>query len=160
MKNIIVSKMTATDWERFDDLLDQMEALLEGKLAVLDENGRVRYGSVNEQNKLLINKVWQFRQSKPAMSSPDVDWQAFEEDYNERERLETRGDRLSSIAYRFKSTKILHDYDNYQDALDDYAYSQYKKGSDADGFAEKTAELRQFFPKSGKEKPPEEGGNN
>lgn len=42
--------------------------------------------------------------------------------------------------------KIVHDYDNYQDVLIDYDYSQYKANTKAPGFTEKVEELKQFFP--------------
>ena len=110
--------------------------------------------SVNEQNKLLVNKVRDYQQSSPAMSSPDVDWTEFESDFQARAFLESRAARLSSLAYQMQSTKILHDNDNYQDALNDYAYAQYKKGANEPGFTEKVAEIKQFFPRSTPVTPP------
>lgn len=145
MKNMIVTKLAAADKTAIDGLITQLEAALAGNLTALTEEERVKYGSINEQNKLLVNKVRDYQQSSPAMSSPDVDWVEFESDYQSRAFLESRSDRLKSLVYQMQSTKILHDYDNYQDALNDYAYSQYKKGADEPGFAEKVAELKQFF---------------
>jgi hypothetical protein len=51
-----------------------------------------------------------------------------------------------------QSTKILHDYDNFQDALRDYAYAQYKKDVSEPGCAEKVSEIQQFFSRTGKPK--------
>jgi len=155
MKNIIQTKFTAADKTAFDDLADQMEALLEGKTVALTEEERVRYGSINEQNKLFVNKTHDLRQNSPNLSAPEVDWDEFGNDFGARDFLETRSDRILRIAHRMQSTKILHDHDNYQDALDDYAYAQYKRGRGDDGFAEKVAELKQFFPNSGKRGKPE-----
>lgn len=160
MKNIIESQLTETDRTAIDDLITQLETALAGKLAALTEEERVRYGSINEQNKLLVNKVRDYRQNSSNMSSPDVNWFEFESDYQTRIFLESRAARLASLAYQMQSTKILHDYDNYQDALDDYAYSQYKKGAGEPGYTEKVAEIKQFFPKSGKSNKPPEDGNN
>lgn len=159
MKNTYVSKFPVADRDRLDDLLEQVETLLIDKLTAMTEAERVAYGSINEQNKLLVNKVWEMHQNNPSMSSPDVDWVQFKEDYDARQFLDTRGDRFARIASLFKSTKIRHDYDNYQDALADYAYSQYRKGADDPGFTEKVAELKQFFPKSSKIRSPEEDEN-
>ncbi|HQU81756.1 MAG TPA: hypothetical protein PKY59_01440 [Pyrinomonadaceae bacterium] len=159
MKENYETRLQQADRDRLDDWLDQIEAFIIDKLAAMTEAQRVSYGSINEQNKLLVNKVREMRENNPAMSSPDVDWAAFEEDYQARQFLDTRGDRFARIASLFKSTKIRHDYDNYQDALADYAYSQYRKGAGEAGFTEKVAELKQFFPKSSKMKTPEEGEN-
>ena len=55
---------------------------------------------------------------------------------------------------------MMHDYDNFQDALQDYSYAQYKKGTGENGYAAKVDEFKQFFAKSGKPKPPEDGDGN
>jgi hypothetical protein len=136
-----------------------MEALLDGKTAPLTEEEHVHYGSVNEQNKLFVNKVRDLRQNSPDLSSSDVNWEEFEKDYQARQFLETRSDRVLRMAHRMQSTKIRHDYDNYQDALDDYAFAQYKRSRGDEGFTEKTAELKQFFPKCGKSGKPDEPTN-
>jgi hypothetical protein len=157
MKNIIQTQLTPADREKIDDLINQLEQSLYGKLTALTEEERSRYGAINEQNKLLVNKVRDYRQTNAVMSSPDVNWDDFENDYQARVFLETRSSRLASLVYQMQSTKILHDNDNYQDALNDYAYSQYKRGANEPGFSEKVAEIKQFFPKSSKNKPPAEG---
>ena len=154
MKNMIESLLTQADRDKIDGFIAQIEGILAGKLAALTEEERSRFGAINEQNKLLVNKVREHNQNTPAMSSPDVDWTEFESDYQARVFLESRSDRLIGIAHQMQSTKILHDNDNYQDSLNDYAYSQYKRGANEAGFAEKAAELKQFFPKSSKIMPP------
>lgn len=157
MKNIIKTQFTKQERDAIKDLVAQLETAVAGKLSALTEEERSRYGSVNEQNKLLVNKARDFRQNQPAMSSPDVDWDEFESDYEARLFLESVANRLSSIVYQMQSTKILHDYDNYQDALNDYAHAQYKKGIGESGYTEKVAELKQFFARTGKNKMPGEG---
>jgi len=154
MKNMIVTKFTQAEREAIANLMEQLETAVAGKLTALTEEERIRYGSINEQNKLLVNKVRDFRQHQPNLSSPDVDWDEFDSDYESRQFLESSSDRLLSVAYQMQSTKILHDYDNHQDALTDYGYSQYKKGAGEPGFTEKVAELRQFFARTGTAKKP------
>jgi len=154
MKNIIETLLTQTDRDKIDEFITNLEAQFAGKLSALTEEERVRYGSINEQNKLLVNKVRDYQQTSPALSSPDVDWTEFESDFQARAFLESRAARLTSLAYQMQSTKILHDNDNYQDALNDYAYAQYKKGANEPGFTEKVAEIKQFFPRSGPITPP------
>ena len=153
MRNMIQTSLPANDRTTILDLITQLETILTGKLTALTEDERVRLGSINEQNKLLVNKVRDYRQNSPNLSSPDIDWTEFESDYQSRVFLESCANRLKSITYQMQSTKIMHDNDNYQDALGDYAYSQYKKGAGEPGFAEKVAEIKQFFPKT-KNKPP------
>lgn len=129
-----------------------LENALSMLTVTLTPEERQTYGSVNEQNKLLVNKVWDFRQSSPNLSLPDLDWSEFENDYQSRQLMESIQNRLGALQERIKNTKILHDYDNFQSALEDYAYTSYKAGSQAPGYETKMLELRQFFNRSGKGK--------
>ena len=159
MKNIIETQFTDADRTKINGLVSDLETQLTGKTGTLDESERVRYGSVNEQNKLVVNKAREYRQSQPALSAPDVDWTEFESDYQSRAFLENCINRLKAIVHSLESTKIMHDYDNFQDALKDYKYSQYKDDSGEDGYSAKVEEFKQFFAKSNKPKPPAEGEN-
>ncbi len=105
---------------------------------------------------MFINKVYDFAQEKPDLRSLDVDYNEFFADFKSREFLEMIIFRLESLATRVKNAKILHDYDNYQDALNDYAYTSFRAGSNAVGFEDKYYELKQFF-KKGKEKKAKQG---
>lgn len=129
-----------------------LENALSMLTVTLTPEERQTYGSVNEQNKLLVNKVWDFRQSSPNLSLPDLDWSEFENDFVSRQLMESIQNRLGALQERIKNTKILHDYDNYQSALEDYAYTSYKAGFQAPGYETKMLELKQFFNRSGKGK--------
>lgn len=125
--------------------LSQLEAALAGKLANLNADERIQYGSVNEQNKLIINKVKDFREVQPELSSPDVDWEEFARDYDTRNFIQTTMHRLEALSQGLSNAKILHDWDNYQASLTDYDYSKYKNSTQATGYQTKVNELRQFF---------------
>lgn len=159
MKNLAKILLTETERDQIDALFDQIEALLEKKLPVLSEDERSRYGSINEQNKLLVNKTRDNLQADASKMSPDVDWTEFEDDYQARQWTERAADRSDSLAYRLRGAKILHDYDNYNDSLDNYSYAQYRKGAGVEGYAEIVAEYKQFFPRTKKNQPPEGKGD-
>ncbi|WP_035651785.1 hypothetical protein [Flavobacterium sp. ASV13] len=133
-----------------------MENSLTANFKNLTPEERTKYGSVNEQNKLFINKVKDFRNSQPTMSSPDVDWTEFQNDCDSREFLQNTIMRLEALLNNLKNNKILHDYDCYHAALTDYDYSKYKAGSKATGFEVKVKELAQFFPRTSSAKPTDE----
>ena len=122
---------------------------LENALAIitvqLTPEDRQKYGSINEQNKLLVNKVKDFRQSNPNLSVSDVDWDEFDKDFASRNVFESLINRLNALVIKLQGAKILHDYDNYQAALDDYAYTTYRAATGADGYENKYNELKQFF---------------
>ena len=154
MKNIIRSAFNETARASITAAVATAEQLISaGNLAPLSPDERRRYGSVNEQNKLLINKVRDYRAAAPQLSSPDVDWAEFDSDYEMRGFFETMAARLHSLASQLESGKIQHDHDNYQDALDDYAYTQYKAGASSPGAAEKAAALKGFFNRTGASTP-------
>ena len=126
-----------------------LETALAPKLANLSAEERQQYGSVNEQNKLIINKVKDFRDSQPALSSPDVDWTEFANDYDTRAFLQATIQRLQSLLDGMNNAKILHDWDNYQAALTDYDYAKYKVSTNATGYQTKVNEIGQFFNRTG-----------
>lgn len=158
MKNIIQSQLSEADRTKISSSITDLENDLAGKTGTLDADERKRYGSVNEQNKLVVNKAREYRQNQPAMSAPDVDWTEFEADYQARAFLETCIDRLNAIVQKLESTKIMHDYDNFQDALKDYGYSQYRFGSGDQDYTSKVNDYKLFFAKS-KADPPEDDGS-
>lgn len=158
MKNIIESQLSEADRTAINDSIAKLETTLSGKTGHLDDVERQRYGSVNEQNKLVVNKAREYRLNQPNLSAPDVDWTEFDSDYESRQYLESWISRLYAIIHDLESTKIMHDYDNFQDALKDYAYAQYKNGSGEEGYDTKVEEFKQFFTRL-KEKPENEGNS-
>lgn len=89
MKNLIKTELNETSRGKINGFITSLEAELAGKLVALTEDERVKYGSINEQNKLLVNKTRDYRANNPAMSSPDVDWDEFESDFQARAFLST-----------------------------------------------------------------------
>ncbi|MBK7873877.1 MAG: hypothetical protein IPJ74_26100 [Saprospiraceae bacterium] len=141
---------TPAEMAQLDNLYTQIENLLAPKCRNLTPDERGQYGSINEQNKLLVNKVRDYRITQPGLSSPDVDWPEYEADYQDRFFLDTRLMRHATIGEMMSDTKILHDHDNYQNALLDHRYTRYKAETEAGGgYTTKYNELKQFFPNTG-----------
>lgn len=128
-----------------NNALTALEAAFAGKLANLSPEERQREGSVNEQNKLIINKVVDYRNNQPALCSPDVDWIEFAADNDSRAVLQGTILRLQGLIGGLTNAKILHDYDSYQNALLDYEFAKYKLSTQTPGFETKVDELKQFF---------------
>lgn len=154
INNLNNAHLTEAQMNDIKTALTTLENALAPLTVTLTPEERKNYGSVNEQNKLLINKVWDYRQNSEHLSQPDLDWAEFENDLKSRQFIENIGHRIAALDERLKNSKILHDYDNYQSALDDYAYTSYKAGSNAAGYETKMNELKQFFPRSGKRPAP------
>lgn len=136
---------STTEKAAVNSALVAIETTLVTKLANLTPQERQQYGSVNEQNKLIINKVKDYRESQAGLSSPDVDWVEFSNDYDTRAFIQNCMQRMQSVLEGLNNAKILHDWDNYQAALTDYDYAKYKASTQAVGYATKVSELAQFF---------------
>jgi hypothetical protein len=134
----------------------QLEQALTGNLIDLSPEDRQKYGSISEQNKLLVNKVLDYFLSQPQHSAPEVDWMEFKGDHHSRQFWGNILMRLYSLIHQIESTKMLHDYDNYQDALTDYAFTQYRAERNIPGAFEKANTLKQFFNRTGTTNSPKE----
>ncbi|WP_321321089.1 hypothetical protein [Labilibaculum sp.] len=145
LKNLISTHLSAEQVEAVNTALATLETALAAKVSNLSGDERRKYGSISEQNKLFVNKVNDYATGQAALRSPDVDWDEFTKDFNSRTVSEGTIARLQNLLTGISNSKTLHDYDNYQAALDDYAYTNYKTGTSASGYEAKQKELKQFF---------------
>lgn len=153
-QDVIQNHIAGADKVTFATKIGEIETLVQPKLRNLTETENSTYGTINERNKLFVNKVRDYRDSQPALSSPDVDWTEFADDYDDRTFLEQGAARLMALATAMLETKRLHDYDNYQNALVDYAYTQYKNRTQPGlGYDSKENDLKQFFTAGGPSDP-------
>jgi len=148
-ENLNSSHYTAAEKTAAQAALSTLETTLTPKYRNLSAEERKKYGSVNEQNKLIVNKVRDYHNTTPALSSPDVDWDEFQADFESREFIQNIISRLEGMLTSLSNNKILHDYDNYSAALTDYGFSQYKAGTKVSGYENKVTEIAQFFSRTG-----------
>ena len=147
LTNLNNTHLSAEEVTAAKEALTALETALAAVNVNLTSEDRQRYGSVNEQNKLFVNKIFDYYQSQPQLGTTQVAWAEFENDYNSRQNLEAMIARLEALITRLKNAKTLHDYDNFQAALVDYAYTNFMAGTGADGFETKQTALKQFFTK-------------
>ncbi len=136
---------TAEEENQINEVLSGVENLLVGKMANLSPEERKQFGSIAEQNKLIVNKVKEYSEAEPALRSPDVDWEEFNKDFHSRAFLESVLRRLMSMHTGLNNAKILHDWDNYRASLLDYDFAKYKNSTSVAGYETKVTELKQFF---------------
>lgn len=147
--DFIKQHLSTAEKAQLNTLLDTMQNILMPKCCNLTPEERQKYGSVNELNKLLIQKIRDYREQQPGMASPDVDWAEFEDDYQDRNFYEQFIARLALLTEMADDTKKLHDFDVYQAALMDYDYTKYKMYTHQPGYDSKHQDIRQFFPNTG-----------
>jgi hypothetical protein len=155
--NLGSEHLSLSERDQAFNLIDQLQTLLQPKLVQLDAEERKKYGSVNEQNKLIINKVLDYSKAMPHLRDPELDWAEFDADYQDRQILEMLVTRLQSFVYALENTKIVHDYDNYRAALNDYSHAQYKAERKQAEYLQKANDLQQLFSRTSREK---DKGNN
>ena len=149
--------LTAANITAAKTALTQLETAVVSINSNLTAADRQKYGSINEQNKLFVNKVYDYQLNQSNLRTAQVDWTEFTNDYNSRLNMENLISRLESLTAKLKNAKTLHDYDNFQASLVDYAYTNYMAGTGAAGYETKQNELKQFFSKTAsKNTPPEE----
>ena len=145
LTNLNSAHLTEAEVTAAQNALTELENALAIITVQLTPEERQKYNNINEQKKPLVNKVKDFRQSNPNLSVSDVDWDEFDKDFASRNVFESLINRLNALVIKLQGAKILHDYDNYQAALDDYAYTTYRAATGADGYENKYNELKQFF---------------
>ena len=153
LKDLIQTKLLPADLVTINTSLAAIETAIANKTVNLTNEERQRYGSINEQNKLLVNKVNDYRQSHPQMNSPQVDWTEFQNDLNIRNSLNTILSKLETINEQLSDTKILHDNDNYQQSLTQYKYISYLSDETGAGTTSIKDDLAQFFTRASDSKP-------
>lgn len=147
--NLDSRHFTTAEQTAINNHLAGIETILLTKLANITAEERSKYASVGEQNKLIVNKVKEYRDNQPQLSSPDVDWTEFMADFDSRKFIQAVMLRIQSITTSLLNSKILHDADNYNAALLDYDYAKYKLGTNTPGYEVKVNELAQFFNRTG-----------
>lgn len=73
LKNLNSTHLSAEQIETINTNLGSLETTLVAILSNLSSDERRKYGSISEQNKLLVNKVNDYAINQPALKSPDVD---------------------------------------------------------------------------------------
>ncbi|HTG65500.1 MAG TPA: hypothetical protein VL859_03910 [Flavobacterium sp.] len=156
LTNLNNNHLAATNVTAAKTAITQLETALASISVNLTAEDRQKYGSINEQNKLFVNKVYDYNQNQPTLSTAQVTWTEFNNDYSSRLNMENLISRLESLTTKLKNAKILHDYDNFQAALVDYAYTNFMAGTGAAGYETKQNDLKQFFSKTTEKKIPTE----
>ena len=154
--DMILLHFDANERQNAMDLLSQLRALLAPKLVQISPEDRQRFGSIGEENKKLVNKVKDLIEDDPSNVPTEVDWAEFAADYQDRRFLEGVRTVMNGLLSEIESTKIMHDYDNYQDALTYYNYQTYRMNSGAQNAEGKVEQMKQFFNRTGTTKKTEE----
>ncbi|PZF74379.1 hypothetical protein [Taibaiella soli] len=149
LNDLLQTPIDETSLAELKQLTDKLVAALQaaGVVSHLTPAERRQYGSINEQNKLLVNKVHDYNVANASYSSPDVNWDLFEKNLIARNGLKAIENGLTQLLEICSDTRILYDYSLYHNALVDYDYTKYKATSVAGGagYTTKYQDIKQLF---------------
>lgn len=149
--NLIQKHFDTAEMQTAYDLVKQLRVILTAKSHNLSPEERQKYGSIHEKNKLFVGKTMEYNETQNHLSSPDVDWDEMQKDWEDRKFLEQIVRMMNEASEIATDTRTLHDFDLYQNALTDYDFIKYKKDIDTgSGFETKYTDLKQFMPTGGK----------
>jgi hypothetical protein len=148
-QNSITAHFTPADQVAWAAAMQTLRNIVQPRLRNLSKEENKRLGKFGRKKKLLIDKVNDYRDTQPHLSSGDVDWAEFKLDCFDSKFLETGIADLLGLIDGMSETKRLHDFDNYMNARLDYNYAKYKERTEKGlGYDSKVKELKQFFPRS------------
>lgn len=148
--NLSSVTFTAAEKTKMDAAIADQKTVMAGKSTNLTEKERQLYGSINEQNKLVVQKVLQYCLSNPEVLPNHIDKPELDRDYAGRNTLEIWEDEQKLLLSNIQNAKILLDYDVFQSCLTIYRNVKYMAGENVPGMTAIYNDLKQFFP----------GGNN
>lgn len=150
LENLISIEFTEEELNKIDAGLASIEEVLKGKAVNLSPDERRQFGSIAEQNKLIVNKAKDYMDQKTDLIPHVLDKEEFDKDYAARQQIESRYIRIQRLAEMFSDTKVLLDHDNYMAALTFYKYIKFLAGENEPGATSIYQDMKQFFSRTKK----------
>lgn len=145
LDNLITVTFTEAELDIIDQALKTINETLAGKVINLTPEERTQYGSIREENKLLVNKVKDMESNYPEHHPGFLDLVEFGRDYDARQQLESRVALTNTLAEMMSDTKILLDYDNYNYAVAYYRYMKMLAQQNVPGTTSIYENMRQVY---------------
>lgn len=145
LENLFSLEFTKDELEKLDQGIALIEEVLLGKTTNLTPEQRQQYGSIAEQNKLFVNMAKNYMEQYIMFVPVFLDKAEFDRDFAARQQLESRFQRINSIAEQLSDTKILLDFDNYHNAITFYRNVKYLAGENMPGTTVIYEDMKQFF---------------
>lgn len=143
-----VPELTDAEMTTIRTSLAAVKTILAPKFINLEPEDRQKYGSIKEENKLIINKVKDYRDNMPALSHADINWVNYAKNVKTRTNYTMLVNLLKEIQELCDDPRTLVDYNLFGDASRDYKFTKYKAeedGGSTAGFEAKYEDLKQFF---------------
>mgnify|MGYP003579522416 FL=1 len=99
---------------------DAISNVMRKKARNLSPEERKTYGSVSEENKLVVLKVLDYEGTHPHLKAPEVDYDELKADWADRNFLAGFVSQMIEMMNIANNIRITHDYDAYQNSRTDY----------------------------------------
>ncbi len=134
------------EMETMNRAWQEILTVLNGKSRNLTPEERQKFGSVSEQNKLVVQKTLDYNANQPHLNCPDVDYAETILDWADRTFIAGFIAKMKEGTNICNNVRITHDYDAYKAAQTDYDFTKYKMGTNPGaGWESKYDELLPFF---------------
>lgn len=150
LENLISIEFTTEELTALDTHLDGIQQVLAGKTVNLTPEQRQQYGSIGNQNKLIVDKAKNYMEQHPNWVPNFIDKTEFDKDYNARQQMEERTQRLQNLTQQLLDTKTLLDHDNYTNTLSFYRMMRYLAGENEPGSKTVYEDMKVLFSRSGR----------
>ena len=150
LENLISIEFTIEELTALDTHLDGIQQVLAGKTVNLTPEQRQQYGSIGNQNKLIVDKAKSYMEQHPNWVPNFIDKTEFDKDYNARQQMEERTQRLQNLTQQLLDTKTLLDHDNYTNTLSFYRMMRYLAGENEPGSKTVYEDMKVLFSRSGR----------
>lgn len=143
-----VPELTDTEMTNIRTSLAAVKTILAPKFVNLEPEDRQKFGSIKEQNKLIINKVKDYRDNMPNLSHTEINWVNYAKNAKTRSNYMMVVNLVQEILELCDDPRTLVDYNLFGDAQRDYKFTKFKAEEDggaASGFEAKYEDLKQFF---------------
>ncbi len=125
LDNLISVTLTAEEVKVIEDAIAALNNVLKDKVVNLTPDERRQFGSIADQNKLLVDKCKDYMDQNPETIPNIIDKTEFDHDYATRKQLELPVRSLKRIIEKLVDTKTLLDHDNYHASIAYYRYIKY-----------------------------------
>lgn len=147
--DLIQFTLTAEQKASIEQALNTISDVVKTAAPNLSNEERQEYGSVAEQNKLIIDKGRMYMGQFPELVPSFIDLDEFERDYQARTDMSDVLSLMNSLQRQVSDIKILLDYDNYQDVLCFYRSVRYYSQEQEKNAITVYNDMKQFFPRTG-----------
>ena len=149
LNNMISLKFEEAETTAINEVLVVLANIMKGKSIALSPEDRQRFGSVGDNNKKIINKVKTYLDMYPEHIPSMFSKEEFIRDFESREVLENCIKQLKGILDQMVHTKIMLDYDNYNNALIYYRYFRFLSENKQPGAESVYLDLKKHFANGG-----------